>query len=55
VGEPEQMQEELREAEERAPDTEELVRDVREPAFEALDEEETEAGPTGDTEAQPPL
>jgi F-type H+/Na+-transporting ATPase subunit alpha len=55
VGEPEQMEEELREAEERAPDTEELVRDVREPAFEALDEEETEAGPTGDTEAQPPL
>jgi F-type H+-transporting ATPase subunit alpha len=55
VGEPEQMEEELREAEERAPDTEELVEDVQEPAFEALDEEEREAGPSGDTGAQPPL
>ena len=55
VGEPEEMEEELREAEERAPETEELVKDVRQPTFEALDEEETEAGPTGDTEAQPPL
>jgi F-type H+/Na+-transporting ATPase subunit alpha len=55
VGEPEQMEEELREAEERAPDTEELAEDVQEPTFEALDEEEREAGPSGDTEAQPPL
>src|SRR5919106_3024807 len=49
VGEPDEMEEELREAEERAPETEELVKDVRQPTFEALDEEETEAGPTGDT------
>jgi F-type H+-transporting ATPase subunit alpha len=55
VGEPEQTEEELREAEERAPDTEELVDDVQEPAFDALDEEEREAGPSGDTQAQPPL
>jgi F-type H+/Na+-transporting ATPase subunit alpha len=54
VGEPEEMEEELREAEERAPDTDELVEDVRQPTFEALDEEEEEAGPTGDTEAPPP-
>ena len=52
VGEP--SADELEEAEERAPDAGELVEDVREPLFEALDEEEEEAGPTGDTRAQPP-
>jgi F-type H+/Na+-transporting ATPase subunit alpha len=52
VGEP--SADELEEAEERAPDAAELVEEVREPLFEALDEEEEEAGPTGDTRAQPP-
>jgi F-type H+/Na+-transporting ATPase subunit alpha len=52
VGEPDA--DELKEAEERAPDLEDLAEDVGQPTFEALDEEETEAGPTGDTRAQPP-
>jgi F-type H+/Na+-transporting ATPase subunit alpha len=52
VGEP--SDDELEEAEERAPDQEDLARDVQEPMFQALDQEEEEAGPTGDTQAQPP-
>jgi F-type H+/Na+-transporting ATPase subunit alpha len=52
VGEP--SEDELEEAEERAPDQEDLAKDVQEPMFQALDQEEEEAGPTGDTRAQPP-